>query len=197
MLGDRDVFTDYAIGFNDGLPALTPAGPVATIPGSPAIRVADGPAETLCLAVAGKPFTAVGCELVPALAGDVLRVVDSIEDTRAVAFAVPARVATVRLSSADGKAVRDVATVAGDGYAGRYAGYVRFAAAAVADYEALTRLELLDGAGRVLHREDRIADPLGWTRVRARSPRAAWPGGPASRRSGRRRRATATRRCAA
>ena len=166
VLGDREVFTDFAFGFSDGLPALTPAGPVATIPGSPAIRIADGPAETLCLAVAGKPFTAVGCELVPALAGDVLRVVDSIEDTRAVAFAVPARVATVRLSSADGKSVRDVATVAGDGYAGRYAGYVRFAAAAFADYDALTRLELLDGAGRILHREDRIGIPSGGPDVR-------------------------------
>ncbi len=171
VLGDREVFTDYAIGFYDGLPALTPAGPVATIPGSPSIRVADGPAETLCLAVAGKPFTAVGCELVPALAGDVLRAVDSIEDTRAVALAVPARVVTVRLSSADGKTVRDIPTVAGDGYAGRYAGYVRFAAAAVADYDALTRLELLDGAGRVLHREDRLAVPSSRPDLRPLPPR--------------------------
>jgi hypothetical protein len=160
-LGDRDGFTDYAIGFTDGLPALTPPGPVTTIPGAPAIRVADGPAETLCLAVGDTPFTAIGCELVPAIAGEVLRVVDSIEHTRAVAFAVPVAVASIRLSSADGKVVRSIPTVGAESYAGRYAGGVRFAAATVSGYEALTRLELLAPDGRVLHREDALGSPGG------------------------------------
>lgn len=159
--GDRDLFTDFIVGvIFDAVPPLALPGPVTTVTGPPELRIADGPGETLCLAVAGTPFNAAGCEIVPALAGKVLRVPDSVENTRAVAFAVPAQVATVRLSSAAGKFVHDIPAAAADGYRGRYAGHVRFAAAAVSDYRELTRLELLDAAGKVRHREDepRIPD---------------------------------------
>ena len=82
-------------------------------------------------------------------------------------MAVPAHVATVRFGTADGKVVRTVATVAGAGYRGRYAGAVRFASTSVGGYAEFGRFELLDGAGRVVYSEETDEDDLevGFPRV--------------------------------
>ena len=139
-------------------PPLTPAGPVTTIPGAPAMQVADGPADTLCIAVAGRPFEAFGCSIVSPLISDQLVAYDDLLDVHALALAVPAQVATVRLSSADRKLVRSIPTDPGTGYRGRYAGRVRFATISLANTAQLTRLELLDAAGRVLFEESEEPD---------------------------------------
>jgi hypothetical protein len=142
------------------LPPVTPAGPVTTIPGAPAIQVADGPADTLCIALPGKPFDGLGCGIVSPVLSDQLGTFDNVISPTAFALAVPARVATVRLSSGDGKTVRSIPTVPDTGYRGRYAGKVRFASASIAGLAALTRLELLDAAGAVLYREGDSADDI-------------------------------------
>ena len=131
-------------------PPVTPAGPVTMIPGSPAMQVADGPGETLCIGLAGQPFDALGCSIVSPLISDQHAVLDDIRDAHALALAVPAQVATLRLSSTDRKLVRSIPTDPGTGYSGRYAGRVRFAAISLANTAQLARLELLDAAGRVL-----------------------------------------------
>ena len=46
------------------VPGVAPAGAVTTIPQNPAIRVADGPGDTLCIAVGAVPFNALGCAIV-------------------------------------------------------------------------------------------------------------------------------------
>ena len=135
------------------LPPVTPVGPVTTIPGTPGMQVADGPADTLCIALAGRPFDGLGCGIVAPPPGDTVAALDDVLHPGAFAVAVPALVASVRLSTKDRTTVRSVPTVPGAGYAGRYAGFVRFASAAVPGIEKLTRLELLDGTGRVLHTE--------------------------------------------
>ena len=137
----------------DGLPAVAPLGPVATLAGPPAFRVADGPADTLCLALANEPFTAARCEIVAPTHRRLLSAMDDAIDPHAVVFAVPADVATVRLFSAGGRIVVSIPTVAADGYGGRYAGAVRFAAATVSRWYDLSRTELLDRAGAVLFRK--------------------------------------------
>ena len=139
-------------------PPLTPAGPVTTIPGAPAMQVADGPADTLCIAVAGRPFEAFGCSIVSPLISDQLVAYDDLLDVHALALAVPAQVATLRLSSADRKLARSIPTDPGTGYSGRYAGRVRFATISLANTAQLTRLELLDAAGRVLFEESEEPD---------------------------------------
>lgn len=134
------------------VPPVTPTGPVTAIAGSPPIQVADGPGDTLCVAIAGKPFDALGCGIVGPRAG--LGAFDSFVDPHAFVLAVPARVAAIRIGTADGKVVRTVPTVAGAGYRGRYAGAVRFASAAIAGYADFGRYEYLDAAGTVVHSEN-------------------------------------------
>jgi hypothetical protein len=148
-------------------PPVTPAGPVTTIPGSPAMQVADGPADTLCIALAGQPFDALGCSIVSPLISDQLGVVDNLLDPHALALAVPAQVATVRLSSTDGKVVRDIPTDPGSGYSGRYAGRVRFVAISLTNTAEFARSELLDAAGKVLFdsRDDTSEDVFTVPRV--------------------------------
>ncbi len=136
----------------DGAPEATPVGPVTEVPGTPGFRVADGPDGTLCVAVAGHPFTATGCRLVTPGYDESLGAPDSYARPRAFVQVVPAQVATVRIS-AKGGTPRAIATVAGDGYTGVYAGRVRFAAATVTGFAELRRTELLDASGRVLHTE--------------------------------------------
>ncbi len=135
------------------LPPVTPVGPVTAIPGSPGMQVADGPADALCIAVAGKPFGEIGCGIVPPQISEQLVAFDSLTDPHAFALAVKAQVATVRVSTADGKVVRNIPTDPGTGYRGRYAGVVRFASASFANLAELARLELLDAAGKVLYSE--------------------------------------------
>ena len=137
----------------DDLPPVTPVGLVATIPGAPPIRVADGPGDTLCVALAALPFNAFGCAIVGPDLSEVLGVTDNVTAPRSFALAVPAAVATVRISGASGTPTQDIATVEGTGYAGRYGGLVRFAAATVARTADLAGATYLDAAGRVLHDE--------------------------------------------
>jgi hypothetical protein len=132
-------------------PPVTPVGPVTTILGSPAMQVADGPADTLCIALAGRPFDALGCSIVSPLVSHQLAVADDLLDPHAFAFAVPAQVATLRLSSTDRKVERSFPTDPGSGYSGRYGGHVRFVALSLENAVPLTRFELLDAAGGVLY----------------------------------------------
>jgi len=130
-------------------PPVTPVGPVTTIPGSPPIQVADGPADTLCVAIAGRPFDGFGCAIIPPR--EPQGTFDSLLAPHAFAVTVPASVAGVRFGTADGKVVRTVATSAGAEYRGRYAGRVRFAAASISGFAELARFELLDAAGTVVY----------------------------------------------
>jgi len=142
------------------LPVVTPVGPVTTIAGAPTIRVADGPGDSLCIALGDQPFTALSCSVVSPFLGELLGTLDDIVRPRALAIVVPARVATVRIADPDGTNARSVATAPGDGYTGPYAGRVRFAAVKVTSARRLSSLELLDAAGTVLHREgDSTTDP--------------------------------------
>jgi hypothetical protein len=130
---------------------VTSASPVATIDGTPAIRVADGPGDSLCLAIGDKPFTVLGCSVVSPQLDLGSPVVAQQRGAMQFAMAVPARVAAIRLSNADRSVARTIPTVAGEAYTGRYAGYVRFAAVTVTNRSLLPRLELLDAAGIILH----------------------------------------------
>ena len=154
----------------DDPPAVTPVGPVATLAGPPPFRVADGPGGTLCIAVADRPFTALGCALVSTDLSDTLGSFDRLVGPRAFVLAVPARVATVRIAGPGGRGTRDIATVPGDGYGGRYAGYVRFAAATVSSHHELSRIALLDEAGSVLHdgHENPTSGPIAVSQTPAR-----------------------------
>ncbi len=151
----------------DELPQVTPTGPVATIAGSPAIRVGDGPGDTLCLAIGERPFTALGCAVVsPNVGSDGPGAVDRPLDPMQFALALPVSVAAIRLSSTDRSVARTMSTIAGEAYTGRYAGRVRFVAVAVTDQREIARVELLDAAGAVLHEEQssgqvpfELADP--------------------------------------
>ncbi len=136
------------------LPPVTPAGPVATIAGSPTIRVADGSGDTLCLAIGDRPFTPLGCAVISPSFESGPGALDRARDPTQFALAVPASVAAIRLSSADRSVVRTIPTVAGEAYTGRYAGFARFVAVAGADGRELVRLEMLDEAGAVLHEEE-------------------------------------------
>ena len=148
---DNPAFGPFALLANlANLPSVTPAGPIATIPGSPGMQVADGAADTLCITIAGRPFKPLGCGVPSPVLGEELGVLDDILDPRAFAVAVPVQVAAVRLSSADRKRTQTMPTVAGAEYRGRYAGHLRFASATLANSAELTRLELLDAAGNVL-----------------------------------------------
>jgi hypothetical protein len=136
----------------DDAPHVTPLGPVAAVPGSPALRIADGPDATLCMALGDDPFTGLACDVIGPSLAEPFEILDDFDRPRALALALPARVATVRLTSRDGKS-RDVPTVAADGYAGLYAGRVRFAVTAIAGHAGRERVALLDAAGRTLHVE--------------------------------------------
>ena len=129
---------------------VTPATPPVALAGPPAFRVADGPGEALCLATGDRPFRAAGCGIVPPSLSDLHGTTDNPTDPHAFVLAVPARVATVRFPTPDGKAVQSIPTDPGADYTGRYAGRVRFAAATFARVAQLARLELLDAAGTVL-----------------------------------------------
>ena len=147
-------WTSYVFGIGGELPPPAPAGPVTTLAGPPVARIADGPQGTLCLALGDAPFTLFGCEPVAPSLRRLLSVADDPIDPRAVAFAVPANVATVRVSSRDGKLALSIPAVAPEGYTGRYAGRIRIAAATVSRYYDLPRRDLLDDAGRLLQRTD-------------------------------------------
>jgi hypothetical protein len=134
------------------LPPVTPVGPVTAIAGSPGMQVADGPADTLCIAVAGKPLDGLGCSIVGPR--DPHATYDTLLDPHAFAIAVPANAASVRFGTADGRVVRSVPTDAGAGYRGRYAGAVRFASGSIASFLELARFELLDAAGTVIYTDD-------------------------------------------
>jgi hypothetical protein len=123
---------------------------VTTVAGPPAFRIADGPDGTLCLALGSRPFTALGCRLVSPRLADLAGVVDDPQRPRAFVVALPASVARARVV-AKGGAARAVALLPGAGYAGPYAGHVRFATATIAS--ASERLELFDGAGKLLYRD--------------------------------------------
>jgi len=144
----------------DNLPQVFPPGPVTTVASTPPVRIADGPSETLCLAHADTPFTVLGCNVVSPYLSQARTLFDDDDAPRAFVAALPARVATMRIS-AEGGAVRDIATIAADGYAGRYAGFVRFAVAPVTSYGELAKVDYLDEAGRVLyHKAPDIFDEL-------------------------------------
>jgi hypothetical protein len=135
------------------LPAVTPVGPVTTLPGDPPIRVADGPGDSLCLAIGDRPFTVLSCSVVSPLFSELLGAFDDITAPKAFGIVVPAQVAAVRVGSLDGKVVRTIPTVPGTGYDGPYAGHVRFASATVGATSELNTIDLLDAAGTVLYHE--------------------------------------------
>ena len=139
-----------AAGPFDERSVVSPATPPAALAGPPAFRVADGPGDTLCLALGEQPFRAAGCAIVSPRIGELHGALDSPADPHAFALAVPAQVMTVRIPTPDGKGVLSIPTDPGADYTGRYAGRVRFAAAAVARPSQLARIELLDAAGGVL-----------------------------------------------
>ena len=66
--GDEDGFSAYA-SLEDpfspfaNLPSVTPAGPQTTVAGTPPFRVADGPGDSLCLALGDLPFNAFSCAI--------------------------------------------------------------------------------------------------------------------------------------
>lgn len=155
-IGGESPFLTSAFGV---LPPVEPVGPVTTIPSSPAMRVADGPGDSLCVAVGDLPFTALGCGVVSALFSQVLGTYDDLNDPHAFAIVLPARVATLRIAGPGGKGTRDIPTLPGTGYAGPYAGYVRFAAASIADARELSRIAYLDASGTVLHAEHFTVSP--------------------------------------
>jgi hypothetical protein len=159
---------------------VVPVGPVTTIPGSPAMRVADGPGDSLCVAVGDRPFTALGCGVVSPLFSQALGTYDDLNDPHAFAIVLPARVATLRIAGPGGKGTRDIATLPGTGYAGPYAGYVRFAAASITDFRDLSRVEYLDASGTVLHAEHYDASSGDLVKPRFFAPRriAGRAGGP-------------------
>ncbi len=146
-----DAVLDPAGIFAD-LPPVRPTGPVAAVAGSPGFRVADGPAESLCLAVADLPFTALTCGIMaPGFTDNVIAVDDYVRP-RAFVLAVPAQVARLRLGPKRGPA-RELPTIAAEGYTGRYAGHVRFVAATITSFRELERMEQLDAFGKVLHKQ--------------------------------------------
>ncbi|MEY2440902.1 MAG: hypothetical protein QOJ46_328 [bacterium] len=153
------------------LPPVEPVGPVTTIASSPAMRVADGPGDSLCVAVADRPFTALGCGVVSPLFSQVLGTYDDINAPHAFAVVLPSRVATLRIAGPAGKGTRDIPTLPGTGYAGPYAGYVRFAAGSIADFRELSRIEYLDASGTVLYAEPNTGSLDELTKPRFTSPR--------------------------
>jgi hypothetical protein len=133
----------------EGGPPITPVGPAAAVAGDIAFRVADGPGGSLCTAFGEQPFTLTDCNVVAPGFEDVTTVVDDPRDPRALLLALPAAVAAVRIAGGDGPP-REVPTVTGDGYAGAYAGRVRFAATTITGFRDLNHVTLLDAAGAVL-----------------------------------------------
>ena len=163
--GDADGFSAYASlvdpfsPFAD-LPPVTPAGPQTTVAGPPTFRVADGPGDSLCLALGVTAFNALSCAILAPTFGELLGAFDSFTSPRSFVIALPARVAAIRVATADGKLARTIATVPAPGYAGIYAGRVRFAAATVGATRELDSLDLLDAAGNVVHSErDSASEP--------------------------------------
>jgi len=156
--GQDDPVTELAGAFSEltdpfaNAPVVTPVGPVTTIAGAPTIRVADGPGDSLCIALGDQPFTGFSCSVVSPFLGELLGAADDVVRPTAFAIVVPARVASVRITDPDGTNARSVATAPGDGYTGPYAGRVRFAVVTFTSIRQLASLELLDAAGTVLHR---------------------------------------------
>jgi len=136
---------------------VSPAAPPVAFAGTPAFRVADGPGDALCLAIGDLPFRAAGCGIVSPSLGALNGVLDRFTDPHAVALAVPARVATVRVPTPDGKGALSIPSDPGADYTGRYAGHVRFVTVSFARLSQLSRIELLDAAGTVLMRGVELA----------------------------------------
>ena len=172
-------------------PAVTPTGPVTTIAGSPGMQVADGPAETLCIAVAGRPFDGFGCGIVPPREPGATY--DNFLDPRAFAVVVPAAAVAMRFGTADGKVVRTVATAVGAGYRGATrggCGSPRRASQAMRSSRASSCSTV--PARWCTARPSTPATPRSPCRASAR--RGASPAAPAARRCGRPTRATGRRR---
>ena len=131
---------------------ITPLGPLTTLASTPPVRIADGPDDTLCLAFAAAPLSALGCNVVSPYLSRARKVLDSTDSPRAFAVALPASVAAMRISTTRGPA-RANATLVPGGYGGRYAGRVRVAVAAISGYAELAKVDYLDATGRVLYRE--------------------------------------------
>jgi hypothetical protein len=154
-------------------PRVTPRGPVSTLPGPPTVRIADGPGDTLCVALGDRPFTALGCALVSPDLSEPLAVLDSFTKPRSFAFALPARVATMRIAGPNGTGTRDIPTVSAAGYSGIYAPHVRFATGTLSSNRELGRVDLLDAAGTVLHSQRASAAALTGTSRLGRPRRIA------------------------
>ena len=118
------------IGSPRDLLPVAPTGPVTTLPGPPVARIADGPGETLCVVIGDRPFDAIGCAIPAPLPGKLLAGFDDVYVPRAFVLAVPAQVATLRFRGPDGRVALTLPAIEAAGYAGRYAGAVRFAVAA-------------------------------------------------------------------
>lgn len=157
---------------------VAPVGPVTTIPGRPAVRIADGPAGTLCLTVDDAPFTALGCRAVSTGLDNLAGTFDDYSRPRRFVIAVPARVAAVRITGRGG-GVRVLPSVDAAGYAGPYAGKVRFVGGN-GTISGFARTELLDAAGKVLHTDVDNSPEGTFDAPRAGTPqrRAGTPGRP-------------------
>ncbi len=135
----------------DRLSVVAPVGPVSVLPGPPTVRVADGPGDSLCLAIGEQPFTARTCQVPspdispPAIYSSLIA-----QTPRSFALVLPARVAAIRVGPAGGASLREIATMAPPGYAGRYAGHIRIAVTTFAAPRDVASLDLLDAAGSVL-----------------------------------------------
>jgi hypothetical protein len=142
-------------------PALTGPEAVLTPPGGPPLRVADADAQ-LCVALGPAPRDR-NCVLPGPNLGDV--VIGFSPDGRSIGGAVDPAVAFVEARTVDGKRAR-VATDPGAGYAGRYAGLVRFFSLSAPGGRTIESFTLIDAAGRRL-----IEQPAGFEFGRTGRPR--------------------------
>lgn len=122
---------------------------MTAVSGPVPFRIADGPADTLCVAPGAQPFTGFGCSPVALDLTVLPGALDRLLAPRAFVAIVPANVATLR-TAPEGGITRDLATVPGAGYAGPYAGRVRFVSGAISDLRELEDMTVLDAAGTVL-----------------------------------------------
>jgi hypothetical protein len=147
---------------DDDPPALTGPEAVLTPPGGPPLRVADADAQ-LCVALGPAPRDR-NCALPAPNLGDF--VIGFSPDGLSLGGAVDPAVAFVEARTVDGKRVR-VATDPGAGYAGRYAGMVRFFSLSAPGGRTIESFTLIDAAGREL-----IEQPAGFEFGRTGRPRA-------------------------
>ena len=130
-------------------PEAGPPGPGGDVdigaPGAPSLFVRDQ-GEELCAAV-GRPAHGNECgEPGPWAASGII---DVSHDRRSAGGAVDPQVASVRVAVDDGSTF-DVATNAGEGYTGRYAGKLRFFSAGVPAGRRIVTFTLLDAAGEAI-----------------------------------------------